>query len=63
MAELAELAESLNGMKALAGSINFILPGFTNIDDPELLQNLLATYIAQVREIDAADRTAFGEEG
>ncbi|MDF3605792.1 ATP-dependent Lon protease [Paracoccus sp. DMF-8] len=57
------LAEALNGKRALAGSIQFTLPGFTNIDDPELLALLLATYIARVREIDAADRAAFDEEG
>ena len=47
----------MNGKKALAGSIDFTLPGFTNIDDPELLQRLLTEYITRVREIDAADTT------
>lgn len=58
----AELAESLNGKKALAGSINFSLPGFMNIDDPALLAKLLAQYIIRVREIDAADCSASSEE-
>ncbi|WJS83919.1 DUF6634 family protein [Paracoccus sp. TOH] len=57
----AELAESLNGKKAEA--IRFTLPGFTNINDPELLQKLLAQYIMLVREIDTADRAASGREG
>lgn len=52
----AELAESMNGKAKLAGSVQFALPGFANINDPELLQKLLATYIARVRGIDAADR-------
>ncbi|QEU06990.1 DUF6634 family protein [Paracoccus yeei] len=59
----AELAESLNGKKAEAAAIRFTLPGFTNNDDPELLQKLLTEYITWVREIDAADRTASGREG
>lgn len=42
-------------------AIRFTLPGFANIDDPELLQRLLAEYITRVREIDAADRTAAGK--
>lgn len=54
----AELAESMNGKAKLAGSFQFTLPGFANIDDPELLQKLLATYIVRVRAIDAADRAA-----
>ncbi len=58
----AELADSLNGKAKLAGSFQLSLPGFANIDDPELLQKLLAKYIARVREIDAADRAASGEE-
>lgn len=58
----AELAESMNGNTRFAGSFQFALPGFANIDDPELLQKLLATYIAQVRAIDAADRAARDEE-
>ncbi|ADO44322.1 ATP-dependent Lon protease (plasmid) [Ketogulonicigenium vulgare Y25] len=58
----AELADSMNGKAKLAGSVQFTLPGFANIDDPELLQKLLATYIARVRGIDAADRAASGEE-
>ena len=58
----AELADSMNGKKALAGSIDFTLPGFTNIDDPELLQRLLTEYITRVREIEAADRSASGRE-
>ncbi|CAM3263538.1 hypothetical protein SAMN04488021_14329 [Paracoccus aminovorans] len=58
----AELAESMNGKAKLAGSVQFALPGFANIDDPELLQKLLATYIARVREIDAADCSASTEE-
>ncbi|UFS64887.1 ATP-dependent Lon protease [Paracoccus denitrificans] len=58
----AELADSMNGKAKLAGSFQFALPGFANINDPELLQKLLATYIARVREIDAADRSAFGKE-
>ena len=48
--------------RRLAGSINFTLPGFINIDDPALLAQLLAEYIARVREIDAADRATSGEE-
>ncbi|MBT0778459.1 DUF6634 family protein [Paracoccus sp. pheM1] len=58
----AELAESMNGKAKLAGSFQFALPGFANINDPELLQKLLTAYIAQVRGIDAADRSASGEE-
>ncbi|WP_313352518.1 DUF6634 family protein [Paracoccus sp. (in: a-proteobacteria)] len=58
----AELVESLNGKKAEAEAIRFTLPGFMNVDDPALLAQLLATYIARVREIDAADQAAFGEE-
>ncbi|WP_199261141.1 DUF6634 family protein [Paracoccus binzhouensis] len=58
----AELAESMNGKEALAGSINFTLPGFMNVDDPALLAQLLAQYIMRVREIDAADRAASGRE-
>ncbi|MDF3608352.1 ATP-dependent Lon protease [Paracoccus sp. DMF-8] len=57
-----ELAESMNGKAKLAGSFQFALPGFANINDPELLQKLLAAYIARVRGIDAADRSASGEE-
>jgi len=52
----------MNGKAKLAGSVQFALPGFANINDPELLQKLLAEYIARVREIDAADRAASGEE-
>ncbi|HWL56816.1 MAG TPA: DUF6634 family protein [Paracoccus sp. (in: a-proteobacteria)] len=59
----AELAESMNGKAKLAGSVQFTLPGFANINDPELLQRLLTTYIARVRGIDAADRSASGREG
>jgi len=59
----AGLAESTNGKAKLAGSFQFALPGFANINDPELLQKLLAAYIARVREIDAADRSASGKEG
>ena len=58
----AELAESMNGKAKFAGSFPFALPGFANINDPELLQKLLATYIARVRGIDAADRAVSGEE-
>ncbi|WP_449043442.1 DUF6634 family protein [Paracoccus versutus] len=58
----AELAESMNGEAKVADSVQFALPGFANINDPELLQKLLATYIARVRGIDAADRAASGEE-
>jgi len=58
----AELAESMNGKAKHAGSIQFALSGFANINDPELLQRLLTTYIARVREIDAADRAASDEE-
>lgn len=58
----AKLAESLNGKAKLAGSVQLALPGFANIKDPELLQRLLTTYIAQVRGIDAADRAASKEE-
>ncbi|MDF3606669.1 ATP-dependent Lon protease [Paracoccus sp. DMF-8] len=58
----AELAESMNGKAKLAGSINFTLPGFMNVDDPALLAQLLAEYITRVREIDAADRAASGRE-
>ena len=58
----AELAESMNGKAKLEGSVQFALPGLANINDPELLQKLLATYIARVRGIDAADRAASGEE-
>lgn len=53
-----ELAESLNWQKGEAAAIRFTLPGFSNIDDPELLQMLLNEYIARVREIDAAARHA-----
>lgn len=59
----AELAESLNGNKAESAAIRFTLPGFMNVDDPALLAQLLAKYITQVREIDAANRAASGEEG
>ncbi len=58
----AELAESMNGTKRTADIIRFALPGFANINDLELLQKLLATYIARVRRIDAADRSASGRE-
>ena len=58
----AELAGSMNGKAELAGSVQCALPGFANINDPELLQKLLATYIARVRGIDAVDRAASGEE-
>ena len=58
----AELAVSMNGKAKLAGSINFTFPGFMNVDDPAILAQLLAEYIARVREIDAADRAASGEE-
>lgn len=58
----AELADSMKGKVKLAGSVQFALPGFVNINDPELLQKLLATYITRVREIDASDRAASGEE-
>lgn len=58
----AELAVSMNEKAKLAGSFQFALPGFANINDPELLQKLLATYIARVRGIDAADRAASTEE-
>lgn len=46
----------------MAGSFHTPLPGFTNIDDPALLQKLLATYIARVHEIDAADHASRDEE-
>lgn len=58
----AELAETMNGKAKLAGSVRFALPGFANINDSELLQKLLAAYIARVRGIDAADRAASTEE-
>ena len=48
----------MNRQAKLAGSFQFTLPGFANIDDSELLQGLLATYIVRVRAIDAADRAA-----
>lgn len=54
----AEMAEPVNRQAKLAGSFQFTLPGFANIDDPELLQRLLATYVVRVRAIDAADRAA-----
>lgn len=56
----AELVKSLNEKEAAA--IRFTLPGFHSIDDPELLQRLLAEYITRVREIDATDRAAAGED-
>lgn len=34
-------------------AIKFTLPGFSNINDPDLLQMLLNEYIMRVREIDA----------
>ncbi|WP_028710233.1 DUF6634 family protein [Paracoccus pantotrophus] len=58
----AQLAESMNGKNTEADAIRFTLPGFMNVDDPALLAQLLAEYITQVREIDAADRAASGEE-
>lgn len=58
-----ELAESLNGTAKLPGSFQFAVPGFANINDPELLQRLLARYIERVHQIDAADRAASGQEG
>lgn len=45
----------------LAGAVQFALPGFANINAPEL-QEVLARYIARVREIDAASRAASREE-
>lgn len=53
-----ELAHSLNGKRRLAGSMAFTVPGYTNVDDPELLAQLLAKYIEWVYEIDAADQAA-----
>ena len=58
----SELAVSMKGKVKLAGSVQFALPGFANINDPILLQKLLATYIARVHGIDAADHAASGEE-
>jgi len=58
----AELGKSLNEKNTEADAIRFTLPGFHNIDDPELLQRLLTEYITRVREIDAADRVTPGEE-
>ncbi|QEU09179.1 DUF6634 family protein [Paracoccus yeei] len=58
----AELAESMNGRKVKADTIRLTLPGFINLNDPALLAQLLAEYITRVREIDAADRSASGEE-
>lgn len=58
----AVLAESMNGKAKLAGSFQFAVSGFANVNDPELLQKLLVRYIARVREIDAADTAASGEE-
>lgn len=55
----AELLISPNEKEAAA--IRITLPGFHNIDDPKLLQRLLAEYIIRVREIDATDRTAAWE--
>ncbi|QUS37428.1 DUF6634 family protein [Falsirhodobacter algicola] len=49
--------------KQMAGSFHYPLPGFTNIDDPTLLQDLLAAYIARVHQIDAEDRAYRDEEG
>jgi hypothetical protein len=58
----AELVKSLNEKNTEADAIRFTLPGFMNIDDPALLARLLAQYIMNVREIDAADRAASGRE-
>lgn len=58
----AELTKSLNEKNTEPAAIRFTLPGFHNIDDPELLQRLLTEYIVRVCEIDAADRAASGEE-
>ncbi len=57
-----ELAESLSGKAKLAGSFQFAVPGFANINDPELLQKLLVRYIARVCEIDAAHRACHEQE-
>ena len=53
-----ELTESLQGKGPLAGSFKLIPPGFTNINDPELLAQFLAKFIERVHEVDNADRVA-----
>lgn len=59
----AELAKSMSIQGPTAGFIQFALPGYLPLETPDQLPELLADFIAWVREFDAADRAAAGREG
>ncbi|MGA0613337.1 DUF6634 family protein [Paracoccus sp. KR1-242] len=59
----AELAESMGVNGPAADFIKFALPGYLPLEKPDQLPELLANYIAWVREFDATDRAATGREG
>ena len=52
----AQLAKSLGVKERGPDFFQMELPGFTPIKDPALLAEILAAYIARVRERDAIDR-------
>ncbi|MBT0780845.1 DUF6634 family protein [Paracoccus sp. pheM1] len=59
----AELAKSMGVERPATDFIQFALPGYLPLESPDQLPELLANYIAWVREFDAADRAAAGREG
>ncbi|WGR63110.1 ATP-dependent Lon protease (plasmid) [Paracoccus ferrooxidans] len=58
----AELAESIGVEWPAVDFIQFSLPGYLPLERPDQLPELLASYIAWVREFDAADRSASRRE-
>lgn len=59
----AELAESMGIERPAVDFIQFALPEHRPLERPDQLPELLAGYVAWVREFDAADRAASGREG
>jgi len=59
----AELAKSMNVERPATNFIQFALPGYFPLERPDHLPELLASYIAWVRELDVAERAASGREG
>lgn len=57
-----ELAESMGVERPAADFIQFALPGYLPLESPDQLPELLTSYIAWVREFDAADHAASGQE-
>lgn len=56
-----ELAGQLGQAEVSPGSVGFHLPGFSVIDDPTALEQILADHIALMRRIDANHKIDRGE--